>query len=281
MEWITNAWNGIVEWVAANSGDWLSWLASVGLGLLKALVITILGFWLAAIIVRVLRKALSKTKMEKGASGFICSFTNYLLKLIVVISVIATLGINITSIITALGAAGITLGLAMQDSLSNFASGVLILFNHPFRVGDFVEAEGVSGTVKQIELMYTVLLTPDNKEIVFPNSKLTADKILNYTAQTNRRIDLTFRVAVDSDIEKVKQCLRNACAASPFVNQSITPDIGVNSFTADAVVFDMRPWIGADYWPAYYDLNERVLCEFRKAGVALPASRVQIVDAGK
>lgn len=279
MEWLNSIWESITKWVSANSDDWLARLGSAGLNLVKGIVIIVIGFWLTAIIVGILRKALKRTKTEKGAAGFICSFVTYLLKLIVIISVIGTLGVNITSLLTALGAAGITLGLALQDSLSNFASGVLILFNHPFRVGDFIEAEGMSGTVQRIELMYTVLLTPDNKEIVFPNSKLTSDKLVNYTAQSGRRMDMTFRVALDSDVELVKRCLADACEASSFVDRSIPPVFGINSFTADAIVFELRPWIDANkYWDAFYEMQELVLERFRAAGITIPATRVQIID---
>lgn len=279
LEWFNNFWGAVTDWFTEHSDSWLDTGHYVGVTLLKAIVIIVIGFWLTSMIIRVMRRAMRRTKVDKGVAGFVCSLANYVLRFIVIISVIATLGINVTSVITALGAVGITIGLAMQDSLSNFASGVLILFNRPFRVGDYVEAEGVSGTVQRIELMYTSLLTPDNKEIVIPNSRLTSQKLLNYTAEPGRRMDMTFRVTLDEDVAKVKKCLTEACAESKYVDQSIAPVIGIAQFTADAIVFELRPWIDANqYWDAFYDMQELVLVKFRENNVRMPASRIEIIE---
>ncbi len=158
--------------------DIWNWIKTKGPNILGAIAIMIVGWWLAAVVAKGIRKALGKSKVEKGAVSFICSVIKTFLILIALVSAIAQLGINITSVIAALGAAGITAGLALKDTLSNFASGIFILFNKPFVTGDFIEVEGSTGTVVNIELMFTTLRTADNKHVVFPNSKLTENKLI-------------------------------------------------------------------------------------------------------
>ena len=180
--WFANIWN-------QHGDSMINWLVNTGIALLKTIAILIIGFWISSIISSMVRGALKRSKVDKAVGGFISSCVRVGLKVIVVVMAIAALGLNITSIITALGAAGITLGLAMQDSLSNFASGVLILFNKPFVVGDYVELEQSSGTVKDISLMYTTLINTENKEVIYPNSSVTSAKIINHTALDKRRIE--------------------------------------------------------------------------------------------
>ena len=273
--------DNIINWFAERTPEWsettLAWLSTAGMTLLKALLILLFGLWLTSIVVRIISKALCKTKIDDGVKGFIISCTRVGLRLVIIISAIASIGINITSIVTALGAAGITLGLAMKDSLSNFASGVLVLFNHPFKVGDFIEVEGSSGTVRRIELMYTVLVTPDNKELIYPNSKMTADKIVNFTAQTSRRLDMKFPVAYDSDIALVKKCLLAACAESQYVDGSQETVVGIRELGDSSIEFELRAWIAADkYWQAYYEMEELVVSQFRSSGVSIPFSQLDV-----
>lgn len=269
----------IAEWWTGGAKDSIiNWLRTVGDPLLTCLVILIVGLWVAKMITRIVTKALNNSRADKGIAGFISSCLNFVLKMVVIIAAIAALGVNITSIITALGAAGITIGLAMQDSLSNFASGVLILYNKPFIIGDFVELDGSSGTVKSIELMHTVLITPENKELVFPNSVITRNKIINYTGLEARRLDLQFPVAYGSDIAAVKKSISNVCESSTYrIPGSAETVIGINEFGKSAVVFDVRMWIKAnEYWAAYYDMQERMLAEFEKNGITIPFEQMDV-----
>lgn len=279
MQWFKDITTAISNWWADSAGSTVAeGLGKTGLAVLKCAAILILGFWLAKIIANLVNKAFKKTKSDEALAGFVTSCVKFAIKLIVVIAAIAALGVNITSIITALGAAGITIGLAMQDSLSNFASGVLILYNRPFVIGDFVEIDGSSGTVKHVELMSTTLTTADNKEVILPNSRITANKVINYTHLDARRLDMQFSVAYGSDVAAVKQAILNVCEASDYrINEAAAPVVGINNFGSSAIVFDLRMWIkSSDYWAAYYDTQEKVLAEFDRCGIAIPFDQLDV-----
>ena len=279
MTWFTNAWTAICEWFVNEAGpSILEWLKTGGLSLLTGLIILIIGLWVSNIAARIIGKMLRKTKADAGISGFIISCVKFVLKLVVVIAAVAAIGVNITSLITALGAAGITIGLAMQDSPSNFASGVLILYNKPFAVGDYVEIDGSSGTVKAIELMHTTLVTPEHKELIFPNSRITANKIINYNRLTDRRLDLQFPVAYGSDVETVKKCLLDVCQSSTYrLENGKDTVIGIKEFGNSAIIFDAKMWISAnDYWDAYYATQEAVCSEFAKRGIVIPFNQMDV-----
>ncbi len=192
---------------------------------------------------------------------------------------IAALGLNITSIITALGAAGITLGLAMQDSLSNFASGVLILFNKPFVAGDYVELDQSGGTVKEISLMYTTLINSENKEVIYPNSSVTSAKIINHTALDRRRVEMQFAVSADASVTEAKNALLKAVKSSPYVlsDGDLEPVIGLREFGEGSIKLDLRAWIlTSDYWTSYYDIQERVYNEFKDADISFAREQVDV-----
>ena len=265
-EFFGNLWQDIVKWAAG-----------AGPRMMKAVVILLIGTWISSIIKRIANGAMKRSKIDKGIAGFICSCIKTVLNIIVIVSAIASLGVNITSIITALGAAGITIGLAMQDTLSNFASGVLILFNKPFKRGDYIEAEDSAGTVESIELMYTTLLTPDNKHLVYPNSKMTADKIINYTAEPDRRLDMKFPVAYGSDVQEVKRIINTVGLASGYVDVSRGAVVGIAEFGDSAMIFELRVWIKAnDYWDAFFDMQERMKAAFDENGIEIPVSQLDV-----
>lgn len=273
----------IGSWFAAvwdrYGGSVVDWLITNGMALLKTVLILVIGFWVASIIARVVKGALKRSKVDSAVGGFVVSCVRVGLKIIVVIMGIAALGLNITSIITALGAAGITLGLAMQDSLSNFASGVLILFNKPFVAGDYVELDQSGGTVKEISMMYTTLVNSENKEVIYPNSAVTSAKIINHTALDERRIELQLAVAADSDISETKNAILAAIESSEFVldGEGHTPIIGIREFGEGRIRFDLRAWIRtSEYWSAYYDIEERVYNEFKARGISFAREQVDV-----
>jgi len=279
MDWLKNVFNAIDDWFVGSAGPAvLDWLKTGGLAILTGLLILVVGLWVAKIVSSLVSRALRKTKADAGMAGFIVSSVKFVLKLVVIVAAIAAIGVNITSIITALGAAGITIGLAMQDSLSNFASGVLILYNKPFVVGEYVEIDGSSGTVKAIELMHTTLITPENKELIFPNSRITANKIINYNRLESRRLDMQFSVAYGTDITAAKQCLLDVCSGSQYrIENGKDTVVGVNSFGDSAIVFDVKMWIPANsYWDAYYEIQEQVYAEFAKNGIAIPFNQLDV-----
>lgn len=279
MQWLNDITTAISNWWAESAGSTVAeGLGKTGLAVLKCVAILIIGFWIAKIASNIISKTFKKAKSDEAMAGFVVSCVKFAIKLIVIIAAIAALGVNITSIITALGAAGITIGLAMQDTLSNFASGILILYNRPFVIGDYVEIDGSSGTVKHVELMTTTLTTADNKEIILPNSRITSNKVINYTHLEARRLDMQFSVAYGTDAAAAKQAILNVCENSDYrIAEAAAPVVGINNFGSSAIVFDMRMWIKAsDYWAAYYDTQEKILAEFARCGIVIPFDQLDV-----
>ncbi len=270
--WFMKIWN--------RHGDkLLAWLATNGLALLRTVLILIIGFWVAAIVARMVKGALRRSKLDQAVAGFITSCVRVGLKTIVLVMAIAALGLNITSIITALGAAGITLGLAMQDSLSNFASGVLILFNKPFVAGDYVEIDQSGGTVKEISLMYTTLINSENKEVIYPNSSVTSAKLINHTALDERRVEMQFAVSADASVSQAKEAILRAVKSSPCTleGEKHEPVIGLREFGEGTIRFDLKAWIRtSEYWNAYYDIQERVYNEFKAENISFAREQVEV-----
>ena len=184
---------------------------------------------------------------------------------------------NVTTLVAALGTAGVTIALALKDSLSNFASGVLILFNRIFKVGDFIEINGQTGTVRRIELMFTTLATADNKRLVIPNSVITSNMTVNYTAKSVRRLDLSVGVAYGSDILVVKKAILSALKNCSDVNWDKEPIVGISSFDDSAITFDIKVWVSTKTFNASrYTINENILAELRKAGVEIPFNQLDV-----
>lgn len=275
------------EKILASIGDFFvklgidiwEWIKVKGPDILGAIAILVIGWWLSVVIAKLIRKAMSKSKVEKGAVSFVYSVSKTLLLVIVLVSAIAQLGINITSVIAALGAAGITAGLALQGTLSNFASGIFILFNKPFVTGDFIEVEGSTGTVINIELMFTTLKTADNKHVVFPNSKLTDNKLINHTSEQYRRLDSFYPASYDADVKKVKTILAEVYANNQYILNDDEHEvvIGIAEFADSAIVYEVRAWIKSpDYSPAKFDLNEKVKEVFDANGVDVPFNQLDV-----
>jgi small conductance mechanosensitive channel len=193
------------------------------------------------------------------------------------VTALAALGMNVTTLVAAIGTAGVTVGLALKDSLSNFASGVIILFNNTFKVGDFIEVDGHTGTVKRIELMFTTLATADNKRLVIPNSVMTGNLIINYTAKSVRRLDLTVGVAYDSDIAVVHKAIESALKESSHVHLDMKNKIGIASFDDSAITFDIKVWVDTPtYNDSRYEINERILAALNHAGVVIPFNQLDV-----
>ncbi len=258
----------------AEVGEWAKKALPTVLIVLGVLV---LGWWAASLLTSLLSRALKRSKVDGGVHSFVCSLCKTVLRGIVLISALATLGVNVTSIITALGAAGVTAGLALKDSLSNFASGVVIMFNKPFKVGDFLEIDSLTGTVKQIDLMYTTLRTADNKAILLPNSMVTANKIINYTAEPVRRLDLEFSVSYGADLAKARQVLANAVAQCPLALEKPAPVFGVSGHKDSSITILALVWCNAENFIALkFDLLERVKNAFDENGISIPFPQLDV-----
>ena len=243
------------------------WLLSMTPKVLGALLTLIIGWWLAGLIARIVRRAMERAKADQGVRDFLYSCVKITIKILVVITALSTLGLNVTTLIAALSAAGVAICLALKDSLSNFASGVL----------DFIEINGQKGTVRRIELMFTTLATPDNKRLVIPNSVLTSDMIINYTAKNTRRLELQVGVAYGSDILAVKKAITAALKSYGNVSWDAEPIIGISSFDDSAITFDIKVWVKTSaFIESQYAINENILSEFRKAGVEIPFNQLDV-----
>ncbi len=239
--------------------------------LLIALVIFYVGKLAIALVVRALRRVMRKQEVDKTLETFICNLVRMALLVVVIIAAIGALGIQTTSFIAIFGAAGLAVGLALQGSLSNFAAGVLIVLFRPYRVGDFVEAAGISGVVEQVQILTTVLRTGDNKQIIVPNSQIMDSIITNYSANDTRRVDMVVGVSYDDDLDKVRATLEELIAAEERILNDPAPTIAVSELADSSVNFVVRPWVKTpDYWAVMFDLTEAIKKRFDQEGISFP-----------
>ncbi len=247
------------------------WLIANGPGVLVAIVILVLGRWLAMWLAALGRKAMVRGGVDETLSRFLGKLIYYGLLTAVVIAAADQIGIKTTSFIAILGAAGLAIGLALKDSLANFASGVMLILFRPFKVGDYVTAGGVSGTVQQIDIFSTILLTVDNQKIIVPNSGITSGVITNVNAESTRRIDLTVAIGYDDDIRKAKNSLEDLVRADKRILEDPAPTVAVSELADSSVNLIVRPWVQTgDYWGVRLDLIEKIKLTFDEQGISFP-----------
>ena len=244
---------------------------SYGPRLILAIVVLILGLWIINRFVRVMGKGMERSNTEPTLARFLCNLTSIGLKALLLISVASMVGIATTSFVAVLGAAGLAIGLALQGSLANFAGGVLILMFRPYKVGDFVEAQGVMGTVAEIQIFNTILKTPDNKRIIVPNGAASNGIITNFSAEATRRVDFVFGVGYEDDLQKVKHVLEEILSQDERILKDPAPTIGLLELADSSINFAVRPWVKTmDYWDVYFDLMEEVKMRFDQEGISIP-----------
>ena len=248
-----------------------------------ALVIFYVGRLVVSTVVKVVEKFMSGRGMDDILVRFLTSILRWLLLLFVVIAALSQLGINTTSLVALLGAAGLAIGLSLQNSLSNFASGVMLIIFRPFTKGDVVEAGGATGSVDSISILTTTMTTPDNKEIIIPNSAVFSNNITNYSARPTRRVDMVFGIGYDDDIRQAKKLLEEIIAADDRVLAEPAPVIALGELADSSVNFLVRPWVNsADYWSLLWDTTETVKLKFDEAGISIPYPQMDIhVDKGE
>ena len=245
--------------------------------ILSFALIMIIGFWLSNLAGKFVITLLKRYSVDDSVHRFLSRSATVLLKIIVAVIALEQIGISINSFVTALGAAGITAGIGLQNSISQFASGVQILLNKPFKSGDYVEVDGVQGKVNEIRFMYTSLITKDNKEIVIPNLKMTTCCLINFTAQEKIRLDLNFSISYDDDIDKAKEVLMNVATSSSNILKDPKPVIGVSEHGDSAVRIAVLAWCRSDnYWPAYFQMQEEVKKAFDKHDIHIPYNQMDI-----
>jgi len=242
-----------------------------GIDLGLALLIFLVGRFAIRMLVRMIRKGMQKNAVEETLETFVCNLVNSALLIVVIIAAIGQIGIQTTSFIAIFGAAGLAIGLALQGSLSNFASGVLIVLFRPYKVGDFVEAAGIAGVVEQVQILTTILKTGDNKQVIVPNSQIMDSIITNYSANDTRRVDMVIGVSYDDDLDKVRKTLEEIIAADDRVLKDPAPNIAVSELADSSVNFIVRPWVATtDYWPVMWEMTEAIKKRFDKDGISFP-----------
>lgn len=241
------------------------------------LAILVVGWLVTKLVVRLASRYLAKREVDELLIRFVASVTNITLLVIVIIAALSSLGINATSLVALLGAAGVAVGLALQDSLKNFASGVLLIFYRPFGVGDYVEAGDAEGIVEKIDLFSTILRTPDNKEVIVPNGAIYNDTITNYSARPIRRVDMVFGIGYDDDIHRARELIQQLLEADDRVLEEPEPVIAVSELADSSVNFDVLPWVKTeDYLAVKFDLTEKVKLAFDEHGISIPYPQMDI-----
>ncbi len=242
-----------------------------GLQFLGALAILILGFIIINAFSRKLRKIFKKREMDPSLQNFLRGGIIITLKILLLISILAMVGIEMTSFIALMGAAGLAVGLALQGTLQNFAGGVIILLFKPFKVGDYIETQGHSGTVKEIQIFNTVLKTPDNKTIILPNSPVSTSSLVNYSTEPQRRVEFTFGISYEDDIDKAKGILNQLIEADDRILSDPAPQVVVGGLADSSVNIIVRAWVNsADYWNVYFEILEAGKKAFDNEGISIP-----------
>lgn len=253
------------------------WIIPYGTKLLLAIAIFFIGRYIARFVSRLLGKAVLASSKDEMLQSFVTSISYFLFLLITVIAALSQLGINTSSLVALIGAAGLAIGLALQNSMQNFAAGVMILIFKPFKKGDFIEAADVAGKVEQMGLLMLELRTNDNKTILVPNGKVFADSITNYSRNEIRRIDFIFDISYDSDIAQAKQIIERVFAEDENVLDYPEASVAVGALASSSVQLFARPWVRTNqYVPTQFALLEKVKLEFDKAGVSIPYNQLDL-----
>ncbi|MBI1185471.1 mechanosensitive ion channel [bacterium] len=248
-----------------------------GYKLVVAIIILIVGFWLAKMVTKGVKKLIEKRGLAPELKGFLGSVVSIGLKAAVVITALSNLGVEMTSFVALIGAAGLAVGMALSGTLQNFAGGVMILIFKPFKVGDYVEMQGHAGTVREIQIFHTVLMTPDNRKIIIPNAPVSTGSMTNYSAEATRRVDFVFGIGYDDDIDEAKKILNELIAADERILNEPAPFVAVKELADSSVNFVVRTWVNAsDYWGVYFDMQEKVKKTFDQRGVGIPFPQMDV-----
>ena len=242
-----------------------------------ALAIFFVGRWVVKQLLKVVERLMRRSKVEDMLINFVSSIINVVLLLFVIVAALNQLGVDTTSLIALVGAAGLAIGLSLQDSLKNFAAGVMLIVFKPFREGDFVEAGGVAAVVEHIQIFNTVMRTGDNREVIVPNGAIYSGVITNFSARDTRRVDMVFGIGYDDDLRKAKQLLNEIIAADERILQDPAPVLAVSELADSSVNFVVRPWVkSADYWAVLWDTTETVKLRFDEEGISIPYPQMDV-----
>lgn len=248
-----------------------------GLNVGMAIVIFIVGKIAVGLISQFLGKLMTRASVDPMLVGFIRSTVKTALLLLVAVAALDQVGVDTTSLIALIGAAGLAIGLSLQGTLQNLAAGVMLIVFRPFKTGDFIDAGGVMGVVEKIQIFNTVMRTGDNREIIVPNSAIYGGTITNYSARETRRVDMVFGIGYNDDIRKAREIIKNILDADDRVLSDPAPLIAVGELADSSVNFNVRPWCkSSDYWDVYFDTNERVKLAFDEANITIPYPQMEM-----
>ena len=269
-----------INWEALNLDPQLLWADYIlpwGTQIILALVIFIVGRMAVGIISGTIKKVMTKANLDPILVSFLSGILRTVMLLLVIVFSLSQLGLDTTSLVALLGAAGLAVGFALKDSLSHFAAGVMLILFRPFKVGDFVEVDGVMGSVDQITIMSTRLKSPDNKVIIIPNSNVFGNTMTNFSDQPTRRVDMVFGIGYGSDLLKAKAILEEMVNAHELTLAEPAPKVAVSELADSSVNFIVRPWVNAaDYWTVYWGMMEAVKLRFDQEGIEIPFPQVSV-----
>ena len=259
------------------AGEFVDFLLGIGIKLAISIAVIVIGFWLANKLSKTVRKVLTKKDTDASLVGFLSSLTSTGIKILVLVTAITQLGVEMTSFIAILGAAGFAIGMAFSGTLANFAGGVMILFFKPFKIGDYVNMQGEEGTVEEVLIFNTILSTIDNKIVILANGAVANGTIVNYTKAENRRVDWSFGIAYGDDLQVAKELLNKFIAEDTRILKSPAPFVGLGELGDSSVNLATRAWVNhSDYWDVHFDMNERVYNEFGAAGLSIPFPQMDV-----
>lgn len=252
----------------------------IGGRILGALVIFIIGRFLISFLNKLVRRILERRKVDAGIRSFVESLVNILLMVLLIVAIVDKLGIETTSFAALLASAGVAVGMALSGNLQNFAGGLIILLFRPYKVGDWIECQGESGSVKEIQIFHTILTTADNKTVYIPNGSASSGVVVNYSNEETRRVDWVVGVEYGEDYARVEEAARRIVAADKRILDTPAPFIALDALDASSVNIRIRVWVkNADYWGVYYDVQRAIYDEFNKAGIGFPFPQLTVHQA--
>lgn len=279
---VNNMVEGVKKLATTPVSDWLpdlvkDYLVPFGIKLVVAIVVLLLGRWVIKLIKKALTKVMTRRKMDPSLSSFLMSLVSVLLTFFLIMAIIGILGINTSSLVALLASAGLAIGMALSGTLQNFAGGVMIMLFKPFKVGDFISAQGYEGVVNEIQIFNTHVLTPDNKEVILPNGSLSTGAMTNFSKQGTRRVDWSFSIAYGDDYDKAKSLLLRLCDEDGRIQKTPAPFVELGKLNNSSVDITVRVWVdAADYWAVFFSMNEKVYKAFAAEGLSIPFPQMDV-----
>lgn len=258
----------------------IDWGVGAGGRIIGAVIIFVVGRFLISFIKKLVSKLLMKRHIDAGIQSFVKSLVNILLTILLIIAVIGKLGVETTSFAALLASAGVAVGMALSGNLQNFAGGLIVLLFRPFKVGDWIESQGVSGTVREIQIFHTILTTADNKVIYIPNGALSSGTVTNYSREDTRRVDWVIGVEYGENYDKVESTVRRILAADSRILNTPAPFVALHALDTSSVNIVIRVWVkSSDYWGVYFDMNKTIYTVFNEEGIGFPFPQLTVHQA--